>query len=107
MSRMNTRPNNRDKHPGVVDLSPQRRTHVQKSADDGKSAEDKQAREEARKASIRHLAEVEERTMQRFDALMAQGSGPRRSTPASRTANSLVDDSGKHTWGRVMSSNTY
>ena len=107
MSRMNTRPNNRDKHPGVVDLSPQRCTHVQKSADDGKSAEDKQAREEARKASIRHLAEVEERTMQRFDALMAQGSGPRRSTPASRTANSLVDDSGKHTWGRVMSSNTY
>lgn len=43
MSRMNTRPNNRDKHPGVVDLSPQRRTHVQKSTDDGKSAEDKQA----------------------------------------------------------------
>ena len=77
MSRPNTRPNNKDKHPGRVDLSPQRRTQSQKRADDEKSMEEKQAREEHHKAGVRQIAEVEERTTQRLKALMAQGAGPR------------------------------
>ncbi|KAN0129925.1 hypothetical protein V8E53_012251 [Lactarius tabidus] len=52
----NTRPSNKDKHPGIVDLSPQRHTHAQKKADDEKSEEDKLAREADRQAGIQHLA---------------------------------------------------
>jgi hypothetical protein len=55
----NTRPSNKDKHPGIVDLSPQRHTHAQKKADDEKSEEDKLAREADRQAGIQHLANVE------------------------------------------------
>jgi hypothetical protein len=73
----NTRPNNKDKHPRRVDLSPQRRTQTQKRSDDAKSAEEKQAQEEVRQAGIRQLAEVEERTTQRLRALLASGAGPR------------------------------
>ncbi|KAI9438746.1 hypothetical protein H4582DRAFT_2076372 [Lactarius indigo] len=77
MSRLNTRPSNKNKHPGVVDLSPQRRTHGQKKADEEKTAEEKQAREETRKAGIRRLAEVEERDKQTLNTLMGPGPGPR------------------------------
>jgi hypothetical protein len=93
MARISTRANNKDKHPGVVDLSPQRRTHTQKRADDEKAVEEKQAKEDARKAGIRQLANVEERAMQKLKALMAPGSGPR----ASMTADSLGVGTGKHT----------
>jgi hypothetical protein len=73
----NTRPNNKDKHPGIVDLSPPRRTQAHKRADDEKTPEEKQAQEEARQAGIRHLAEVEKRTMQKLKSLMGPGPGPR------------------------------
>ncbi|KAI9432031.1 hypothetical protein H4582DRAFT_2062213 [Lactarius indigo] len=66
-----------NKHPGVVDLSPQRRTHGQKKADEEKTAEEKQAREETRKAGIRRLAEVEEHDKQTLNTLMGPGPGPR------------------------------
>ncbi|KAH9046393.1 hypothetical protein EDB83DRAFT_2317717 [Lactarius deliciosus] len=77
MNHLSTRAANKDKHPGVVDLSPQRRTHEQKKANDEKAAEDKQAREEARKAGIRKLAGVEERGRQKLNTLMGPGPRPR------------------------------
>ncbi|KAH9083317.1 hypothetical protein EDB83DRAFT_2309328 [Lactarius deliciosus] len=77
MNRLSTRAANKDKHPGVVDLSPKRRTHEQKKADDEKAEEDKQAREETRKAGIRKVAAVEERNRQRLNTLMGPGPGPR------------------------------
>jgi hypothetical protein len=104
MSRPNTRPKNKDMHPGIVDLSPQRRMHAQKKANDDRSTEERQAREEAHKLSIRHLAEVEERTTQRHNMVMAPGSGPRtltqkkdhgRSETAPRTADTSAEESGK------------
>jgi len=52
MSHPNTHLNNRDKHPGVVDLSPQRCTQSQKRADNEKTKEEKQAGEEVHKAWI-------------------------------------------------------
>lgn len=61
----------------MVDLSPQRRTQAHKRVDDELSAEEKQAREEARSAGIRHLAEVEGRTTQKLKTVMAPGPGPR------------------------------
>jgi hypothetical protein len=76
--RPNTRPTNKDKHPGRVDSSPgPRRSQLQKKADDGNSAEERQAREDTRKAGIRHLAEVEERTTIRLRAMLAAGAAPR------------------------------
>jgi hypothetical protein len=90
MNRLQTRPNNKNKHPGIVDLSPQRRTPAQKRADDEKTAEEKQAQEDARKVGIRHLAEVEERTMQRLKAMMASGPGPRVVDKIADTAPSQV-----------------
>jgi hypothetical protein len=77
MSRLQTRANNKDKHPGVVDLSPQRRTQTKKRVDDERTVEEKQFREEARKATIRRLAEIEQQSTQKVKALMAPGSGPR------------------------------
>jgi hypothetical protein len=53
MSQPNTQPNNKDKHPGVIDLSPQRCTPAHKRVDDEKAAEEKQAREDVYKAGIR------------------------------------------------------
>lgn len=76
MSRPNTRPNNKDKHPGMVDLSPPRRTQTHKRVENERSTEEKLASEEARQTGIRHLAQVEERTSKTHKALMA-GSGPR------------------------------
>lgn len=103
MSRMTTRPANKDKHPGEVDVSPQRRTTTQKRVADNVSAEERQVREETRKNTIRQLAEVEECTSQRLKALMAQGPGPRidpkdhgRSTTAAKTVKPLAEVSGKH-----------
>ncbi|KAI9431350.1 hypothetical protein H4582DRAFT_2085196 [Lactarius indigo] len=77
MSHLNSRPSNKNKHPGVVDLSLQRCTHGQKKADEEKTAEEKQAREETQKAGIRQLAEVEERDKQTLNTLMGPGPGPR------------------------------
>ncbi|KAH9020127.1 hypothetical protein EDB85DRAFT_1896313 [Lactarius pseudohatsudake] len=77
MSHLGTRATNKDKHPGVVDLGPQRRTHEQKKADNEKTAEDKQAREETRKAGIRKLTGVEERDRQRLNTLMGPSPRPR------------------------------
>jgi hypothetical protein len=73
---LNTRAENKNKHPGVVDLSPQRRTHAQKRADDKKSEEEKQAREAVRQAGIQHLAKVEEQTAQKMKMLMGPGPKP-------------------------------
>jgi hypothetical protein len=103
MSRLQTCANNKDKHPGVVDLSPQRRTHTQKKADDERAAEEKQAREVARMATIRHLADIEQHTIKKFKSLMAPGSGPRGvgkaqgggPTTVPSTANSLATGAGK------------
>ncbi|KAN0130534.1 hypothetical protein V8E53_009217 [Lactarius tabidus] len=72
-----TRPDNKNKRPGLVDLSPQRRTHAQKRADDEKFTEDKQAREDIRREGIRRIAEVEERTAQKMKSLGAAGPKPR------------------------------
>jgi hypothetical protein len=58
MNRHNTRPNNKDKHPGMVDLSLQRRTQTQRKVENKISAEDKQAREEARKAGVKILVGI-------------------------------------------------
>jgi hypothetical protein len=69
MSHHNTHPNNKDKHPGMVDLSPQRRTQTQRKVENEISAEDKQAREEARKAGICHLAEAEQRNAEKMESL--------------------------------------
>ncbi len=110
MSRPNTRPNNKDKHPGRVDLSPQRRTQSQKRADDEKSMEEKQAREEHHKAGVRQIAEVEECTTQRLKALMAQGAGPQLvdkrvhggSVTASSTAAVTRGGMGKHIHIQLM-----
>ena len=92
MSRINTRPKNRDQHPGIVDLSPQRRTQAHKRVDDERSAEDKQAREEARKAGIRRLAEVEERNAEKLK-MMATGPKPRPRMVTS--ASNATDFTGK------------
>ncbi|KAI9436910.1 hypothetical protein H4582DRAFT_2058382 [Lactarius indigo] len=77
MSRLNTRPSNKNKHPGVVDLSLQRCTHGQKKANEEKTVEEKQAREETQKAGICRLAEVEEHDRQTLNTLMGPGPGPR------------------------------
>ena len=97
MSRLNTRPNNKDKHPGIVDLSPQRRTPVQKKADDAKAMEEKQAREDTHKAGVRQLANVEQRAMQKLKALMTPGPGPRLSETTTRGELATADlGTGKH-----------
>jgi hypothetical protein len=98
MNRLTTRTNNKDKHPGIVDLSPQRRTHTQKKADDEKAAEDKEAREGAHRAGVRQLAEVERRAMQKLKALMTPGTRPRASGQTSATADSLGVDMGEYTY---------
>jgi hypothetical protein len=59
-----TRPDNKNKHPRLVDLSPQRHTHAQKRADDEKFTEDKQAREDICREGIGCISKVEERTAQ-------------------------------------------
>jgi hypothetical protein len=78
MSRLNTRPSNKDKHPGLPDLSPQRRSPAQKRADDKRAAEEKQAKEDAQKQGIRRLAEAEECAMQKTK--MRPGPRPRTGT---------------------------
>ena len=67
MSHLNTHPNNKNKHPGIVDLSPQRRTPIQKKADNTKAMEEKQAREGTHKAGVRQLANVEQCAMQKLN----------------------------------------
>ncbi|KAH9016476.1 hypothetical protein EDB84DRAFT_1443109 [Lactarius hengduanensis] len=76
MKGLNTRAGNKDKHPGRVDLGPPRRTPDQKRTDDRRIAEEKEAREDHRKAGVRQLAEVEQRDMQRVNTLMGPGPGP-------------------------------
>ena len=73
---MNTCADNKDKHPGVIDLSPQRCTQAQKRANDEKSEEEKQARDAVHQAGIHHMAEVEERTAQKMKTLMGPGPKP-------------------------------
>jgi hypothetical protein len=77
MERMNLRAANKAKHPGLVDLSPPRRTHNQKRANDERAGEDKQAREEAHANGICRIAEVENRTAQKLVELMKPDGGPR------------------------------
>lgn len=108
MSRINTRASNKDKHPGEVDLSPQRRTNAPKKASDNISAEERQAQEESRKAVIRRLAEVEARSTQKQKTLMGPGPGPRtvpkdhgRPTTATKTDGPPAENSGKHTLLRI------
>ena len=67
---------NKDKHPGIVDLSPQRRTQAQKKADDEKTMEEKQAQQTAHKAGIHQLAKVEEHTTEKLRVILALGPGP-------------------------------
>jgi hypothetical protein len=102
MSPLTTRPNNKNKHPGIVDLSPQRRTHTQKRADDETAAEEKQAKRDAHKAGIRRLAAAEEHAMQKMKAVMGPELGPRASGQttheASTTANSLGVGTGKNVY---------
>jgi hypothetical protein len=91
-----TRPDNKNKHPGLVDLSPQRRTHAQKRADDEKFTEDKQAREDIFREGIRCIAEVEERTAQKMKSLGVAGPKPRArmvtATSETSTGKQTVND---------------
>ena len=93
----NTRPENKNKRPGIVDLSPQRRKSTYKKPADEKSTEDQQT-EESRLAGIRHVADIEERNREKLKHLMAPGPKPRPRivTAASNTASSTSVGKGKH-----------
>jgi hypothetical protein len=93
MSHHNTCPNNKDKHPGMVDLSLQRRTQTQRRVENELSAEDKEAREEARKAGILCLGKAEQRSTEKMKSLMAIGSRPKACMVTS--ASSAMDSTSK------------
>jgi hypothetical protein len=76
MSCITTHASNKDKHPGIVDVSPTRCAPVCKKVDNQESAEEKQAREEAHRAGICHIAKVEECNAEKLKALMASGPKP-------------------------------
>ena len=103
MSCINTCAANKVKHPGLVDLSPQRCTHSQKKADDERAGEDKQAREEAHVNGICRVAKVENCTAQRLAELMRPDGGPQTvgsQVPAQpmtmQTTANLAVGTGKH-----------
>lgn len=94
---LNTRPENKNKWPSIVDLSPQRCKLTYKKPADEKSTEDQQT-EESHLAGIHHVSDVEERNREKLKHLMAPGPKPRPRivTAASNTASSTSVGKGKH-----------
>ncbi|KAF8267185.1 hypothetical protein EI94DRAFT_1701211 [Lactarius quietus] len=78
MSCLNTCASNKDKHPGMVDMSPPRHAPApsRKKVIDEQTPEDKLAREESCMAGIGKLAEIEEHNAQKLKTLMAPGLKP-------------------------------